>query len=573
MPHLSTWSTSPLLPVGVLVGGAILVWLAGRFLPPGWSAAPRVRSALPIVALLAAVISIWSLRRPVSPTRFLLIFPPTLGMNLSLGVQWDEWGRLFGLSLLWPALIVAGLDVRNAFSNGKDAADAIAWPQWLLSLAAAHVVLAAADWLTLTAALVLFDLVCLAIAAPQHERGWSFLANGLAGELALLVAAFTLSIGDHSLALVGGAPLPPTAALLVSVAALVRLGPYPFHCWLPDAQEMPLPAWRWPMRLLSAIMGLYLMERITPLLAGSVPVMRLVSTVGSLGCLAVALLAWLGAQRDPKRAISSIALYHANLAMLAWAVLGEQHTAFWIAIGLILGTVALTMHRAWIDNRDGEPLPWRDAIPGGVATAALVGLPLTVGLFVRLPLCKALLANRQVVWLVLLLLAEGVLVAALLRVWSGLNPDVFAWQRRGERPRWNPWGAMALLVVPLLVLGVFPSLVAWLAGARSSEGFVTLPTWRQLTRAGIGPWAAFLLPLVMGYGVYRSQWTWPDEMADVEDQLVLALRLGWLHRAAARFLGQIRQALWSLGALLHGEGYLAWVAFSFLLIFLLVLSR
>ena len=130
-----------------------------------------------------------------------------------------------------------------------------------------------------------------------------------------------------------------------------------------------------------------------------------------------------------------------------------------------------------------------------------------------------------------------------------------------------------LLVVPLLILGLHPSLVAWLVGVPSSGGFVVLPTSEQLARAGIGTWAAFLLPLVMGYGVYRSGLAWPQEMAGVEDRLASVLRLGWLHRAAARLLGQARQVLWSAGAVLHGEGYLAWMSFSLLLIFLLVLGR
>jgi len=59
----------------------------------------------------------------------------------------------------------------------------------------------------------------------------------------------------------------------------------------------------------------------------------------------------------------------------------------------------------------------------------------------------------------------------------------------------------------------------------------------------------------------------------VEAQLVSTLRLSWLHRAVAQLLDRARQAVWSVGALLHGEGYLAWMSFSLLLIFLLVLSR
>lgn len=572
MPHPSTWLTSPLLPAAVLVGGAVLVWLARRSLPSRWSATSVIHGVLPAISVLVAIVAIWSLRQPVSSSRFLLVFPPMLGMNLSLRVQLDEWGRLFGLALLWPALAVAGRGLASSSSDAGDTADSPTWPQWLLLLAVAHFALVAADWLSLAAALVLFDLVWLATGAPQGELGWSFLVNGLGG-LAILVAAFTLSIGDHNLALVRGEPLPPTATLLTAIGALVRLAPYPFHFWLPGLQEMPLPAWRWPVRLSSAIIGLYLVTRITPLLDETVPMAHLALIAGIVGCLVAALLAWLNAQHEPKQAIPFIGLYQANLALLGWVVLGDPLTGFWMALNLILGTTALTMHRAWSDSKNGGPLAWWNAVPGGVAVAAVVGLPLTVGLFVRLPLYRVLLANRQAGWLALLLLAEGAMVAILLRVWDGLNPDTFTWQREGGRLPWSLWGATALLVVPLLILGLHPSLAARLAGDPSSEGFLALPTLDQLAQAGIGSWAALLLPLVMGYGIYRSGPAWPDGMGDVEAQLALVLRLDWLHRAAAQLLSQARQALWSVGAVLHGEGYLAWVAFSLLLIFLLVLSR
>lgn len=573
MLHLSIWLTSPLLPGTVLVSGAVLVWLARRFLPPHWPAQRMIHGALPVLSVLSAIIAIWSLRQPMSSSLFLLRFPPALGSDLSLRVQLDEWGRLFGLSLLLPALAMAGLSLTALFSDAGDASDLPVWPRWLLLLAAAYAPLVAADWLTLAAALALFDLVCLAVSAHRGEcGGWGFLTNGL-GELMLLAAAFVLFQGDRSLALVGSEPLLPLAALLIAVAALVHLAPYPFHFWLPDPQDMPLPTWRWLARLLPVSMGLYLVTRLTSLLDGTGPMGHLALFVGIVGCLAAALLAWLTAQHEPKRAIVFIGLYQTNLSLLSWVVLGESLTAFWMVLNLVLGTTALAMHWTWSNNKDGEPSIWWAAIPGAVAAAALAGLPLTVGLFVRLPLYRALLFNRLAGWLALFLLAESVLTATLLRVWGGLDPDRFTRRREGGRPPWSSWGAAALLVVPLLILGLHPSLVAWLAGIPSSGGFVVLPTSDQLARVGIGTWAAFLLPLVMGYGVYRSGLAWPQEMADVEARLASGLRLSWLHRAAARSLGQARQVLWFVGAVLHGEGYLAWMSFSLLLIFLLVLSR
>jgi NADH:ubiquinone oxidoreductase subunit 5 (subunit L)/multisubunit Na+/H+ antiporter MnhA subunit len=532
-----------------------------------------IQGALPAVSILMAIIAVWSLRRTSSPSHSLVVLPLSLGLDLSLPVQLDEWGRLFGLSLLWPAFVMASLSLIVLFSDATHPKDPPDWPRWLLSLAAAQVVLAAADWLTLAAVLALFDLVYLAVAAPQRERsGWGFLLNGL-GTLAILATALALSLADHDLTLARGEPLPSGAALCITVAALVRLAPYPVHFWLPEPQDISLSAWRRLVRLLPTVIGLYLVTRITPLLDGTGPMGYLTSIVGIVGCLVAALLAWLKAQNEPNQAIAFIGLYQTSQVLLSWAVLGESLIGFWMTLNLILGTTALTMHRMWTNNRNVKPMIWWSAVPGGLAGAALAGLPLTVGLFVRLPLYRALLVNRQAGWLALLLLAESALAATLLRVWNGLNPDRFTRHKKGEQPPWSFWGTTALLAMPLLILGLRPSLVTWMAGGPLSQGLPGLPPLSQLAQTGIGAWAAFLLPLVMGYGIYRSGPVLPDEMANVEAQLTLGLQLGWLHRAAAQLLSQARQALWSVGAVLHGEGYWAWMTFSLLLIFLLVLSR
>lgn len=568
MPQLFAWLTSPLLPAVVLVAGATAIWCVRRFWPPRWPALPpAVYDTLPVVALLAAVVAIWSLRQPVSPSRFILILPTTLGADLALWVQLDEWGRLFGLFFLWPALALAG-----SFFGAKERADSPGWSRWLLLLAAAHVVLAAADWLTLGGALILFDLVYLILFASPSDAERGFLTNALGG-LAFLAAAFRLSLDGHSLALVGSEPLPARAALLVAAAVLVRLAPYPFHFWLPHSHKMPLPAWRWPVRLLSPALGLYLVSRIVLLLDGTAPLATPALIVGVAGCLAAAALAWLNAQREPVLATAFAGLYQVNLALLSWVVVGEGLIGFWLALGLILATPAVAMHRAWSDGRGGKPLIWWSAIPGGLAAAALAGLPLTVGLFVRLPLYGALLAGRRAGWLALLLLADGALAAAIWRVWGGLGSGALTRKIEEERPPLGLWGAMALLAVPLLLLGLFPSLAAWLAGWPPDDGFTMSTTWGQLARAGIGLWATLLLPPLMGYGVYRYGVAWPGKVAGAEAQLTPALRLDWLHRVVGRSLDRLRQAVWIVGAMLHGEGYVAWVVFSLLLVFLLILSR
>lgn len=575
MPQLSVWLTSPLLPASVLLVGAAAIGLARRFLLARlsrWPAATIIYRALPALTALTALLALWSLRRPVPSPRLVLILPPTLGADLALWLRLDAWGRLFELALLWPALALSVFHLISLRVGGEEAATWPDWPRWLLLLAAACVVLAAADWLTLAAALVLFDLLYLALFASPTEAGWGFLSGGL-GVLATLAAAFVLVYHDHSLLLTAGESLPFWAGLLLTLAALGRLAPYPLHFWLPDPQETPLPAWRWPLRFSSSLFGLYLLTRIMPFWDRPSALVTWSLAAGVVGCLAAALLAWLGAQRQPAQAVSFVGLYQVSLALVAWAVLDEWLVGFWLALTLTLATTAWAMQPLWRDEKGDRPWAWWRAAPAGLAAASLAGLPLTVGLFVRVPLYRALLADRRVGWLALLLLAEGALAATLLRLWGGLEPGALAKRGAAERPPWNLWGTAVLLACPLLLLGVFPSLATWLAGYPPDEGWLAFVTLRQVTQAGIALWATLLLPPLIGYGLYRQRPTWPEGIAAAETQWVLALRLGWLHRAVARALSWLRQALWTVGALFHGEGYLAWTILSLVLIFLLVLGR
>lgn len=579
MPSLSTWLTSPLLPAGILVAGTIVSWLmrheklAVRFLPSRWPALKALHYGLPVITVLAAVAALWRLSGAISPSHSLLVFPPALNANLTLRLRLDAWGRLFGLSLLWPTLLLAWLAMADSLAGSKVPDDPPVWPQWFLLLAAAHVALTAADWLTLTAALTTFDLVYLAVSTSREGDRWTFAANSLGG-VAILIAAFILPLNGHSLTLTGDGPLPRVSTLLFVGAALIRLAPYPFHFWLSDPSESPSPTWPWLIRLSSSVLGLYLLARITPLLGGAMPGARWALIAGLGGCLAVAFLAWLTVWYDSQQAIPLIGLYQINLMLVGWALLGQRLTSLWTVLSFVLGTTSLAVHQAWLRDGEGEPLAWRDAIPGTVAVAALAGLPLTVGLFVRLPLYAALLTSRLAGGLALLLIADSLFSATVLHTWGGLGQGRFLWQPSDAQRSWSAWGATALLVAPLLILGVFPSLAARLAGLPvGSDRPLAVPIWEHLAQAGIGLAASLLLPLVMGYGIYRSGWNWPTDMIDLRAQLVSLLHLGWVHRVLDKLLGQVRQALWSVGAVLHGEGYLAWMALSLLLISLLVLSR
>ncbi|MFZ5915416.1 MAG: hypothetical protein ACOYZ7_00600 [Chloroflexota bacterium] len=559
------WSTL-FLPPTILVAGAIVLWLARRYLPDRPPLTLWLHDALPLAFLLAAALA-WITHPPdASPFR-LLVLPPGLGIDVALSARLDAWGRLFGLLLLWSALLAAWPTPREGRS-GQDAARPFPQPAsaWLI-LAAALLVLFAADWPTLATTLLLVDLVYLTVAPTPNGR--AFIANAL-GCLGLLAATFILATDTLNLSLTADQSLPATAKLLVIAASLIRLAPYPLHFWLTDAAETAAPP-EWPLQLISPGLGLYLLTRLSPRLIGPIPLPAAIQIIGMAGALLVSLLAWHSAQRHPRRAISLIELYQLNLALSSWVFTRQPSTGFWMACNLALGATASTTHCIWLSAAGDGRLAWRDRLPGGVGVASLAGLPLTVGFLVRLPLYRALLDGGQAGWLALTLLAESLTIAALLRLWNG--------QGRSDQPQitarpWSVWGAASLQTAPLLLLGLFPSLATRLADVSPGHAALqSLSTIGSLTSGGIGLWAALLLPLAMGYGLYRSQMPWPVEWADRAARLATLFQLDWLHRAVGRFLDQTRQAVWSMGALLHGEGYLAWVAFSIVLLFVLILNR
>lgn len=558
--------SSLFFPPAVLIAGAVLIWLVRRIPATRWPGWPLVRRALPLAAVSIALLTLWTLNRPASPVRSLFVFPAALGTELSLKVQLDGWSRLFGLMLLWPALF-AGLLAWFEGSHGA-IAEPPRWRGWLFCLAAAQFALLAADWLTLIAGLLAFDLCYLAAFPSQQKRGWIFGANSL-GSLVILAAALLLTVDGTNPALKVGIPLPAKIALPMVGMAIIRLAPYPLHFWLSDASTREVPAWQWPVQLASPLLGLYLLARLASPLGGAVPARGLLLGIGLAGCLVAALLAWLAARDRPRSALPLVVLFQLNLALLSWTIAPEPALALWIGLALLLAAAALALHRDWIEGAGEEALSWRDRVPGGVAAAALAGLPLTVGFFARVPLYGALLDAQQIVGLIFLLTAEGLQAAALLRLWDGFRNGSGAKVPQAAPASWARWAGGLLLVAPLFLLGMFPvSASQWAA----AERLLLLSPWQDLWGGSMGLWAALLIPWALGYGIYRSDPRWPPEQDFSEEQLTALLTLGWLHRAIEHFLGQIRQALWSIGRLLDGEGYLAWVALSLLLVAALFLA-
>jgi formate hydrogenlyase subunit 3/multisubunit Na+/H+ antiporter MnhD subunit len=216
----------------------------------------------------------------------------------------------------------------------------------LLALAGANAALLADHFLLRYVALEAAALcILLAPAAegstPEANRsargGYLLLRLGDAGLLAAILilwrAGGTLDIDS---ALEAGKTLPLSqlgwAAAGLVLAVWVKLGGYPFHLWSQTGQRLSLASQAWLYATVIPNLGLYLLYRVTPLLAHSGPVQAISLWVGAIGALLAAALAL--ANPEPRAAMVHIGAAQGGLALVV-AAAGSK-PAVW------LGLLALT---------------------------------------------------------------------------------------------------------------------------------------------------------------------------------------------------------------------------------------
>jgi hypothetical protein len=457
------------------------------------------------------------------------------------------------------------------------------------TLGTALLFLFAGDWATLALTWVGVDL-CLLYAQEEtdhqlgrpagRERGWTAVLS-LCGAVALGVALTLWAPGSGELR--------PWGTALAAAAVVLRLLPFPLpaYSFRPgplsrDATPGPAARSAQPSLLarllpylVPALLGAFLCAR----LADQAPTLNggAWGTVGALwaaGALLVsALQAWLA--REPAGTIASTASYGTALVLLSAALGLPPGWQLVLGVAAVLNVGALSV--SWTQcpylEIDDPRSYWRVA-PTALALLSLAGLPLTIGFPARAALYHHLFAGDLFAgghWLILVLLiaAEVGLLGALLRVLLDVEcvlpaddapgvslPGPFdrAWRRE------IAYGASATLALVLLVLGVAPKLL----------GVEGLGAWLRLLQ--LGSWAAFLLPVVGAFMVYRAQEQVADWVEDWRPLLERTLDPRWAYRAAEWALHHLRSILWSANRVVHGAGYMGWVVLFGLVVLLIVLA-
>ena len=585
---LNTLFLHPLGPALILaLGGAVLAVLrriarrnavlaqmiAGRLMSePPRSRLIQVRLPLALFAVLAAAALLLHLRtldpRPILAWTWQ---PLTVGGST---VEWrvDAWNwvasfciiGLTGVTALLgdvlavrrplPRLDVLGVDLERTLWLGAAA---------LVFVASANILTLASTWLLLDAAIAIRLHILGANGTAQTNgqtseaaaRAWGALS--LSGILVLMLLA---SLGEGGIRAALNAPrLTELQLTLLWVAALLRVGVYPLHFWLFGGKGVSQGHWL-PVQLIGATAGLWMLGRVHAV--AGVAFLRQPEWIGlsALALLGTALVAW--TVQDEDQRWRWIALNRASLAVMAayTAAAAGPEALVWSLVSFGLGCALLATGQT-----TKALLGWR--APAWLAGLALLGMPGTVGFLARRVLVFPTESAAATPLFAVVLLAEVLLVAALWQAVQGA-----ATPRTMEKPSTYTvlllGAAIVILAIPLIGFGLFPRILAALAGPAPTDRASGLVGAIAETRRSV--WIGLLLAAAGGVtlGIYRERLLsqvrgWQAGIANIAS-------LEWLYiglAACFRFIGSGLQYSATLG---EGEGYLGWLALAAFLVWVLL---
>jgi multicomponent Na+:H+ antiporter subunit A len=292
------------------------------------------------------------------------------------------------------------------------------------------------------------------------------LLGGVVGSMELPVL---LASGD----LVRNHPLYLPILLLLLGGAFTKSAQFPFHFWLPNAMAAPTPISAYLHSATMVKLGIYLLARFSPVLAGTELWLALVAGVGGLTMLVGGILAVL--EHDLKRilawsTVSALGILTLLLgvgtpaAITAAILLLLTHALYKSSLFLVAG--ALDHGAGSRDTRQlgglARRMPWL-AVAAILAALAMAGLPPLFGFITKESIYAALFLSPWEPLLLtgLMLAANGLMVTV--AVITGLGP--FLGKGAPALAAYHPlpptlWLAPLLPAALGLLLGLVPNMVA-----------------------------------------------------------------------------------------------------------------
>lgn len=541
---------NPLIPIIVLLIGAALT-AGGAFGPRNLRGlAGILPMAITLLALLVtlamglrlpaeAIVSDWG--------------PKTLFRSgLILRVDLISWLLSSAVLLAALAVFLTGPSRPGGTRLGARTASLLIAAAALAALQAQNLITFAITWAALD---ILYFVVLILLAQGEGLETQAVLNLGLNSAATFMVVAATLDTlnSGQETFLLGTSPLTERGVVLLFIAAVLRLGVFPFHLGLPfEANIRQGPGTL--LKLAPAAVAFNLLAHVM-LLSPDLPLRPWLSVGAVMGLLVGAAQWWDSA--DPRQGLGYVVLAHSSLALLTALWGGPTAAGGVLALGLalVLGGAAMFLHNGYNDSERG----W--AAASVLGASVLVGLPLTVGFITGSTLYRGLAGSGSWVLLVACVIGQLLLAASSIRLafWPG-EPI----------PKEEPLVGVAYLfglALPLLFAIIFGVAV----GAIGNAVNVTLPDLLSLENvAGLG---AVLAAVIGGVGLWQFENLVRARADTTLTAVTSAARLDWLYVFfwdVYRFVGR---SLRTTAAIVEGEGGVLWTIVAALLVWLLFRGR
>ena len=276
--------------------------------------------------------------------------------------------------------------------------------------------------------------------------------------------------------LVKVSPLYLPALLLILIAAFTKSAQFPFHFWLPHAMSAPTPVSAYLHSATMVKAGVFLLARLWPVLAGTQIWFLIVAPIG-LATMLIA--AWIALFKDDLKAIlafSTVSQLGMMTMLLGFGTATAAVTAVFHIVNHATFKAALFMSAGAIDHEAGTRHIHR---LGGLATlmpiiatlsfiaaAAMAGIPLSSGFLSKEMMLEEAshTAYLGLGWLFPVLATAAALLSASYSIRFAIRTFLGPARHDYPRPPHDPpvglWLPVAVLVLPILAIGIAPETIA-----------------------------------------------------------------------------------------------------------------